>query len=129
MITVKEIASKEEADILTAFGWHINKEVKRISHRVHGVSRYQTVYEIERDDEMPNYNLYKEYESEFYEAKSKLIVEPKMDMVITICLLLLLVIPGIIYIICENKHISKIKEKNKENINIMNNALVKARAL
>lgn len=128
MIEVKEV-SKDETVILETFGWKINKEIERTRHRGHGGSCTYYVYEVERDKEMPNYDLYLEYQNEYYNAKNRIQEVPAFSFSSALLLLLIFIVPGVLYILLKILEITRVKKKNNENVKKMNQALENARNL
>ncbi len=128
MIEVKEV-DKDEVEILTSFGWQATKEIERTGHRSRGRTYTYQVYEIERDKDMPNYDLYVEYQNEYYNAKNRIQEVPAFSFGSALLLLLIFIVPGVLYILLKILEITRVKKKNNENVEKMNQALENARNL
>lgn len=128
MVEVKEV-EKDEVEILTSFGWQATKEIERTGHRARGRTYTYHVYEVERDKDMPNYDLYVEYQNEYYNAKNRIQEVPAFSFGSALLLLLIFIVPGVLYILLKILEITRVKKKNNENVEKMNQALENARNL
>ena len=111
MIETKEINVHEKDHIqdLTAFGWQPTQESSRRSGR--------TSYNVQimaRETSNPHYNEYRRLEINYEAARGKLKYYDSMEFSTVILLLLLLIIPGVLYITFK-----LIQKNNIKNHNIM----------
>lgn len=89
------------------FGWTLINEV-RVRHGRHYVKEYV----LERNKDMEHYNEIKQLEAQYYNLNSKIESEVKISFSTVFVLLLLLIIPGIIYIVYFKNKNKQIKENN-----------------
>lgn len=69
-------------------------------------------YVLERNKDMEHYNEIKQLEAQYYNLNSKIESEVKISFSTVFVLLLLLIIPGIIYIVYFKNKNKQIKENN-----------------
>ncbi len=109
---------------LQAFGWQPTEEISERFGRT--TSRYQI---LARQTDMPNYDQYVNLEDRYEDAKSSMKYYESMSFSTAGLLLLLLVVPGILYIAFKISQKKNIKENNERCFNIMKQAVNEAREI
>ena len=119
MIETKEIILHRDRELyamcqsyikdLTAFGWQPTQETSRRSGRI---THYYQI--MARETSNPHYNEYRRLEINYEAARGKLKYYDSMEFSTVILLLLLLIIPGVLYITFK-----LIQKNNIKNHNIM----------
>jgi hypothetical protein len=124
MIETKEIGlyEKDYIDDLTAFGWQPTQTTSRRSGR----SSY-TVQIMARETSMPHYNDYRRLEEDYEAAKAKRKYYSSMEISTVFLLLLLLIIPGVLYIVFKKCQKADIKDHNDKCNQEMKKAVLAAR--
>lgn len=115
------------SEILEIFGWKPTQEFNRTGGKIKHT--YQTWI---RDTDMAHYDLYSKCEEEYEKAKSEIQVYDGFDIenLLTLAvLLLLLIVPGILYIVYRVVRKNHIMTDNKECERRMQEAINKARSI
>ena len=94
---------------LTAFGWQTT-EVIRESNGFRWSSNYQI---LARETTMPHYNEYRKLEMDYEDAKKQMKQYNSMEASTVFLLLLLLILPGVIYIAFKSNQKQQIEEHNQ----------------
>ena len=110
MIETKKVLSyepREYIEDLKSFGWQQTDEIEERS------GRHTTRYIIlARDKEMQNYNQIVELESKYKSLRSKLETYEPIDGIYALILFLILILPGIVYVVFKNKQKGRIQNNN-----------------
>ena len=106
------------------FGWTLINEV-----RVRHGRRHVKEYVLERNKDMEHYNEIKQLEAQYYNLNSKIKSEVKISFSTVFVLLLLLIIPGIIYIVYFQNKNKQIRENNSKLSKQMNQIKQKVKVL
>lgn len=124
MIETKEISTSEKDYIqdLTAFGWQPTQETTRRSGRT---TSYIQI--MARETTMPYYNEYRRLENDYETAKGNIKYYSSMEISTALLLLLLLIIPGVLYIAFKMSQKNRIKTHNDDCKAQMKKAVAEAR--
>ncbi len=115
---------EKEVEDCIAFGWQRTQETTRRSGRLH--RRYLI---MARETSMPNYQKYCELEEKYQNAKENIKKYQPIDFLTAFALLLILIIPGVIYIYFKMSQKEKIRVNNENCNKIMMDAIKEAKAL
>ena len=123
MIETKEVNLTHGQSIadLTAFGWQKTQTVSRRSGKV-----THSVQIMARETTMPHYEEYCKYEKDYYAASSQMKFYNSMEFGTVILLLLLLIIPGVLYITFKTHQKNKIEANNNQCLQQMKEAVAAA---
>lgn len=127
MIETKEISlygNKEYIEDLSAFGWQPTQTTSRRSGR--STSTYQI---MARETSMPHYNDYRRLEEKYEASKANMKYYSPMELSTAGLLLLLLIIPGVLYIAFKMNQKSNINNYNDECKRQMKSAVVSAKEI
>ncbi len=126
MIETKEISlyQKEYISDLTAFGWQPTQETSRRSGR--STYHYQI---MARETSMEHYNDYRRLEIDYETAKGNKKYYNSMEFTTVFLLLLLLLIPGVLYIVFKVNQKNEINTHNRKCDNDMKKAVSLAREI
>lgn len=116
---------KRIKDIKVSFGWKVKDFYTRRSGRV----GHRTIFRMERDKDMPNYDELVRLEEKYDAYENEKQKYEEMDLEVALVLYLLLLVPGIIYTVHKSKQKKEITEYNKALQQRMDKILEKAKAL
>ena len=106
------------------FGWTLINEV-----RIRRGRHYTREYVLKRDKDIKHYSEIRGLEAQYYNLNSKIKPEVKIHFSTVFALLLLLIIPGIIYIVYLKNKNNRIKENNAKLLKQMNQIKQKVKIL
>lgn len=130
MIETKEIGlygdqkQKDYIQDLTAFGWQPTQTASRRSGR-----SSHTVQIMARETSMPHYNDYRRLEEDYETAKGNIKYYSPMEASTVFLLLLILIIPGVLYIAFKSSQKSNIEAHNNQCKQQMQKAVLSARSI
>lgn len=130
MIETKEIElygdqkQKDYIQDLTAFGWQPTQITSRRSRR-----SSHTVQIMARESSMPHYNDYRRLEEDYETAKGNMKYYSPMEASTVFLLLLILIIPGVLYIAFKSDQKSNIEVHNNQCKQQMQKAVSSARSI
>ena len=130
MIETKEIGlygdqkQKDYIQDLTAFGWQPTQTASRRSGR-----SSHSVQIMARETSMPHYNEYRRLEEDYETAKGNIKCYSPMEASTVFLLLLILIIPGVLYIAFKSNQKSNIEAHNNQCKQQMQNAVSSARSI
>lgn len=110
--------------VLGAFGW--KGEDKRI---IVSPSSSNTQITFVRDRDMPNYEKLASLQNDYESVEKSRENEPEYDPTILVVAFLIVVIPGLIYILYKQIQRKKVKERNESREKIMQDILNQAQPL
>ena len=90
------------------FKWEHTEDVSERHGRLH-----RTKHILARDKDMPNYREYLELERKYFSLKSQIKKREEVDVSTAFILFLLLIIPGVIYLIYKSNKNAQIDERNQ----------------
>ena len=109
---------------LTAFGWQPTQETSRRSGR--STHHYQI---MARETTMPHYNEYRKFENDYETAKDEIKYYEPMEVSTVFLLLLILIIPGVLYVAYKLAQKASIESDNQQCKARMQKAVLAARNL
>ena len=109
---------------LTAFGWQPTQETSRRSGR--STHHYQI---MARETSMEHYNDYRRLENDYETAKAEIKYYSPMEASTVLLLLLILIIPGVLYIAFKSSQKSSIESHNQQCNARMQKAVSSARSI
>ena len=109
---------------LTAFGWQPTQTASRRSGRLS-----HKVQIMARETSMPHYNEYRRLEENYETAKGNIKYYSPMEVSTVLLLLLLLIIPGVLYISFKSRQKSNIEAHNNQCKQQMQKAVSSARSI
>ena len=109
---------------LTAFGWQPTQTASRRSGR-----SSHSVQIMARETSMPHYNEYRRLEEDYETAKGNIKYYSPMEASTVFLLLLILIIPGVLYIAFKSNQKSNIEAHNNQCKQQMQNAVSSARSI
>ncbi len=123
---MREQCEKCQGDIndLTAFGWQPTQTASRRSGR-----SSHSVQIMARETSMPHYNEYRRLEEDYETAKGNIKYYSPMEASTVFLLLLLLIIPGVLYIAFKSNQKSNIEAHNNQCKQQMQKAVSSARSI
>lgn len=130
MIETKEIElygdqkQKDYIQDLTAFGWQPTQITSRRSRRSSHI-----VQIMARETSMPHYNDYRRLEEDYETAKGNMKYYSPMEASTVFLLLLILIIPGVLYIAFKSDQKSNIEAHNNQCKQQMQKAVSSARSI
>ena len=107
---------------LTAFGWQPTQTASRRSGR-----SSHSVQIMARETSMPHYNEYRRLEEDYETAKGNIKYYSPMEASTVFLLLLILIIPGVLYIAFKSNQKSNIEDHNNQCKQQMQKAVSSAR--
>ena len=91
------------------FGWKVKEEIEE------GSGKKKNKYVVlTRDKNLRNYITLSNLEKRYYDAKNQIKPLPKINEIALMFLFLLLIIPGIIYVVKKKKDIKMVEDNNSK---------------
>jgi len=111
-----------QIDLWGKFGWEVkssqeifNRDSRDLGDKVETVTTNYVKLVFSRETTMPNYQKIKSLENEYDQKANRLQVlkndEPTVNIIITVVLLFIYIIPGVIYLVVKSNKKKKYKEE------------------
>lgn len=122
-IETKMVRREDDKNAYLKFGYELTGTERC------GTRHKHNEYVLARNKDMPSYRLIAAYEKKYFGLKAQLKERPSIDVEEAIILFLILIVPGIIYLIAKNIQISNVDRYNAPIRREMNEVLKEVKPL